>query len=288
MPDLALKFFMEDLTPEESEALEKVLETSEDAAWRFGKAAEKAYYRYGFSKPHWPGLPDSSHGPKPAFKPWVGGFCLIAVAAGILWIWTKPPAPIAHFLQQFQKHATLSPPRSKGMSVTPQHSGIAKEKNGPLASIEGTKASLPHPINGNLASPKAASALPQTNSSSVQNPVSPTGVGAESPNNPNAGVVSPNRVKPVLTPINLEEAPSKSFSNLSVRINQAEPGFITVRVIDMRGILVTPLYQGNLAAGRWVFEWDGKLGNGQKAAKGFYQIEVMSGSFVQRQNIEIH
>ena len=92
---------------------------------------------------------------------------------------------------------------------------------------------------------------------------------------------------PMGTPINLDETPGRAFSNLSVVIKQEDPSTLLVQVLDMSGIVVTPIYSGELGAGRWVFEWDGRLASGRKAQPGYYQIEVKSGTYSQRKNIHI-
>ena len=117
MPDLVQKYFEEDLTEAEYEALEQILETSDEAAWRFGKAAEKAYYRYGFAKPRWPGPPHSSAGLKFGLKPWLG-LSLIVAGAAVAWLWRNPPAPVAHFLKRFPISAGFFRPHAPGKAVT--------------------------------------------------------------------------------------------------------------------------------------------------------------------------
>ena len=77
------------------------------------------------------------------------------------------------------------------------------------------------------------------------------------------------------------------YSSLSVIVHQSNPGPLSVRVLDTRGIEITPLYNGNLAAGHWVFEWNGQLADGEHAQPGFYLIEVRVGDFVQRKRVQI-
>jgi flagellar hook assembly protein FlgD len=99
--------------------------------------------------------------------------------------------------------------------------------------------------------------------------------------------VVPASARPEMTPVNLDLNPPKAYPNLSVEINQTQLGFLTVRVVDPQGVQVTVLYKGNLAPGRWMFEWDGKLADGGPATPGFYQIEVRSGGTVQQKSIQI-
>ncbi|HVZ80702.1 MAG TPA: FlgD immunoglobulin-like domain containing protein [bacterium] len=88
-------------------------------------------------------------------------------------------------------------------------------------------------------------------------------------------------------PINLDQDPKAHYSGVSVQVHLTHPGPLQVKVFDTRGVEVTPLYSGSLGTGHWVFEWDGRLANGELAAPGFYQIEVRVGSFSQRKSIQI-
>jgi hypothetical protein len=90
-----------------------------------------------------------------------------------------------------------------------------------------------------------------------------------------------------LEPIRLDEGSSQKFSSISVKVNQAQEGPVQVRVLDMSGLEVTPLYDGTLALGTWVFDWDGKLPGGRSVAPGHYQIEVRSGTFSGKKTIRI-
>jgi flagellar hook assembly protein FlgD len=85
----------------------------------------------------------------------------------------------------------------------------------------------------------------------------------------------------------LAESPGRTFSDIAVKVNQAEPGKVVVRVLDMSDLEVVPLYSGDLASGQWVFEWDGKLPDGRKASPGIYQVEVRSGAYMNRKNIRV-
>lgn len=269
MPDLVQKYFREDLTLEELQALENLLENSEDAAWRFGKAAEKAYYRYGLSKPRWPHTPNPPTGPKFGVKLWVS-LSMLAIGSTMAWLfWKHPPILNLGIFKHFQVSNGSPKPGPTGKTAAPARP-VDKTLKGSNTS---GKAGFSPPAFRNE-EPKSS-----------EHPVS--GSPAGTPEVATAAVPAASRIQPMVNPINLEEAPSRTFSSLSLRINQAELGYVTVQVLDMRGIVISTLYQGNLASGSWLFEWDGKLRNGQKASRGFYQIEVRSGSYSHRRNIEI-
>ncbi len=94
-------------------------------------------------------------------------------------------------------------------------------------------------------------------------------------------------VMAVATPINLDAQPHANYSSLAVIVKRTEAGPITVQVLNLDGIVVALLYQGNLEGGNWVFDWDGKLQNGQKAPPGYYQIQILSGPVTQKKIIHI-
>ena len=87
---------------------------------------------------------------------------------------------------------------------------------------------------------------------------------------------------PVSTPINLDVQPHAAYSNLAVIVKRSEQGPLSVQVLDLDGLPIVMLYQGTLEPGSWVFDWNGKLANGQKAQAGYYQIQVISGPVTQK------
>ena len=88
-----------------------------------------------------------------------------------------------------------------------------------------------------------------------------------------------------LTPVPWDAA--KSYSHLSVILDQEALGRVTVRVLDFHGKPQSLLYEGNLQRGHWVFEWNGKGTDGQAAEPGYYLIEVQAGTLLERKTIEI-
>jgi flagellar hook assembly protein FlgD len=87
--------------------------------------------------------------------------------------------------------------------------------------------------------------------------------------------------------VNLDVQPHAAYSSLWVVVKRAEPGPVTVRVLNLEGEAAVLLYEGNLEPGSWVFDWDGMLPGGQKAPAGYYQIQVLSGPVTQKKIIQI-
>jgi flagellar hook assembly protein FlgD len=74
---------------------------------------------------------------------------------------------------------------------------------------------------------------------------------------------------------------------LSVVVDQAQSGPLKVSVLDPQGSEALVLYQGILAPGHWIFEWNGKLTGGGKPPAGTYEIQVQSGLFSQQKPVQI-
>lgn len=76
--------------------------------------------------------------------------------------------------------------------------------------------------------------------------------------------------------------------NLRVVVKRETPGTATVRVVDASGAQVRLLYSGDLGAGKWSFEWDGKGGDGKLVAPGKYRIQVITEAGTQSREVDIH
>ena len=102
MADLIVKFFQEEMTQAEEQALSDRLLSSTEEALRFGEQAEKAYLGFGLPEPRWPGGgPPSApwtHGPM-VLKPliWAGALLTAGLVGFILWRHhqVNPPVPLA-------------------------------------------------------------------------------------------------------------------------------------------------------------------------------------------------
>lgn len=261
--DLILKYFQGDLTASEEQTLsEKLLSSTEDAL-RFGQMAEKNYYLYGLPVPHWQGGGPSSgagHSSPGATHPPQGPLA-------------SPPGPgigLAHgpwhFLLQGAAHLGLKP--------------ILLVSS--LAAVGVTSAVVWHQEI------KVQSAIQAVGTPRVK-PVStvlalapPSAVSKVKHKKPAYSLT------PVLTPVNVTGQSHPVYSNLAVVIHQSASSPVTVRVLNLEDSPVVLLYQGALSTGSWVFDWNGKLPNGQAAPSGYYQIQVQAGLRCQKKVIQIH
>lgn len=77
------------------------------------------------------------------------------------------------------------------------------------------------------------------------------------------------------------------FEGLQAVIATNKNEIITVRVLDSTGREVRHLYSGIVKAGKWVFEWDARVDNGEMAGPGRYAIEVQTGEKTQRKSVVV-
>ncbi|HVZ80705.1 MAG TPA: FlgD immunoglobulin-like domain containing protein [bacterium] len=250
--DLIIKYFRENLTESEEEALAERLRTSTEEALRFGQHAEASYRHYGLPEPQWTGAP-----PPPGF-PGAGGLGMklwlpLALAVGSMgWIgW--------HFAGTMGKERPLSPP-SAAVSGPPAPSSKAQ------ASAPGWEQEIPDEVREDAPSP--------------QEDVEGRDL-SDRPAVPASAGTKPALLAPV------PASAHRTHSNLEVVVNRTKPGNLTVEVLDPEGRQAVLLYQGTLPPGSWAFDWDGNLGSGQKAAPGTYRIQVESGAVTQSKRVVI-
>lgn len=287
MPDLIDKYFQEDLTEAEQEALGRSLLDSDEAALKFEAMAKEAYIRYGHPEPqpNWKDIPPPSMPPKPGFGPlfWL---TMLAVGAGLFWGWRS------HFWNVSADDAAHSPITMKhGKENAHSHAFIAgsvkrRDEAGSSQVVESRKKEAATAPEQERVLPEEKASLPpkEAQPETQERPKAVEAKPAAPAAAPAAAAAAQGRG---VTPVNLDLGPPKTFSNLSVEVGQAQMGRLTVRVIDGQEREMVVLYNGNLPAGNWAFEWDGRLVNGQAAQPGIYKIEVRSGSFVQRKDIQI-
>ena len=259
MSDLIEKYFKEDLTEAERQALREELLSSDNAAEKFGERAEEVYRALGLPEPHWTG-PDRFR-PISSYHRWkwlgFGIFFLgiIGTMGWFLWKRNGPPQAIISAPNLEMTPMALHPSKSdKKAKVASSDRPLTVARVQPLRLQPGL---IPSTIM--VSKPVTASAAPTP---------------------PALAVMSPR-----FTPVNVDQSPGASFSSLSVQLRRATAGFISVRVLDANGTEVMPLYNGNLPAGSWGFTWDGLLRNGLVAPPGKYSIEVRAGSWIQVKEI---
>jgi hypothetical protein len=95
-----------------------------------------------------------------------------------------------------------------------------------------------------------------------------------------------NHAKPKTAPTT-KTSKGRIYEELSVVVDNPQPGLVTVKVKDSSGSEVNTLYAGILPSGQKTFTWDGKAGNGLVAHPGTYYLEVTSGAHILRKKIHL-
>lgn len=262
MPDLIDKFFQEDLTEAEQQALSDTLLNSDETALKFEARAREIYLAFGFSEPQadWPenGNPPWHSSPTDVFSH--GSSRLYRLSHLGHWIWPSvflAAGIVAAVAWHFAQKASMAPP--------PPALAVEKLR---VQTLEDTKP----PVSASTRAPQPTSTPQRANS--------PTPLAIS------AGI-TPIGPSPRVTPLSAGVSNSPTFSTLSVVVSQSKADFVTVRVLEPQGKVVVVLYKGNLEPGDWAFQWDGKSSDGYPAQAGYYQIEVQTGSFIQHKNVQI-
>jgi len=266
MPDLIEKFFQNDLTEAEKEALGRELEGPGESAQRFGERAEELYRSFGLPEPRWMGPESLRPQLGPGFGKWLSLFLFTAaLAGGVAWIYAhlmKKPSE----LSMAKKPALLSPSTSPYSSqAAPQSKMTASTPNRPLT---------------------AAQAPPLKRESSPLSQVQPPWPATQAASPKAAVPVSPPLV-PKFTPVNMDQNPNQPFSSLAIQLHLSAPRALVVRVLDSQGSELLPLFNGMLNPGTWSFQWNGLLRDGRVAPPGRYEIQVKAGSWVQTKEIVV-
>jgi hypothetical protein len=92
------------------------------------------------------------------------------------------------------------------------------------------------------------------------------------------------RIEP---PPSIEGRDKTAYSELNIVVGMKNPGSVSVVVLDSSGAEVRRLFDGVLQAGKWSFDWDGRLDDHQAALPGGYRIEVRSGGVTQSREVNI-
>jgi len=270
MADLIEKYFQTDLTAAERVALKEKLASSPEAAQRFGALAEEAYGHFGLPEPQWMGPEKLAKVAKAGFRT---GFALGVLVTALL----------MGFLGWRLFHGSPAQATSPAEGVQPW-AGAPWQKSPALPAL-----SITNPNPGSPVKPVSAPPEVQTAAKPLK-PLVPVQAAAPLPGSETSGpapkAASPASAQPP-APVNLATHPDHDYSNLSVVVDWPMRREIRVRVLDGKGGEILPLYRGLLDPGRWAFDWDGKLPDGRLAPAGEYQIEVSSGSMVQKKGIQI-
>lgn len=275
MPDLVEKFFKEGLTEAEEQSLSESLWASEDMAEKFAGLAREAYQRYGLPEPRLPGSPQTPMSPQNGLGPWLGVFVVITGLAVAYFC----GRPYWGYLKKMEVDSGVAGWRDGSASpMKPMFQTLSTSER------KGNENALKVQNRPNEVKPKSPTTDQRLRSDSATLPAISAQRVPDEPEQQGKRILA----SPVSTPINLDQNPSSDYSSLSIIVHQSKPGPLSVRVLDTRGVEVLPLYNGNLGPGHWVFEWNGRLVNGQQAGPGFYLIEVQSGLFVERKGVQIH
>jgi hypothetical protein len=81
--------------------------------------------------------------------------------------------------------------------------------------------------------------------------------------------------------------PDTKYDGLELVVERQTVGLVTLRVVDAAQKEIRLLYVGVLKPGKWSFQWEGKMENGDLAQPGTYQVEVQSGSVTLHKQIVI-
>jgi hypothetical protein len=262
--DLVSKYFREDLTEAEDQALEGKLLASSEASLAFAAASEEAYQRYGLPEPQWPGNPDDFPRPRSKGKIGLWLFVLLAGSAGAaFWVYQERLRP-----------EILSSGRTGFFSIPWFFSHSKGAHPGPQAEDRAKIKMIPSKLNISF----------------LSTPMKPSGeegdAGAMAENSSDKVVFSDGT--PSTTPIDVTGQPGRrGHSDLEVVIHWPKTGQVTVRILSLDGTKEILLYQGLLQRGKWAFDWDGRLADGHTAPPGSYHILVEAGPVTQSSTIVI-
>ena len=261
--DLIIKFFQQDLTETEEKALSDILGSSTEEANRFFQHAEAAYRFCGLPEPHRAGG-GFPRGFLPGGGMNMGLWLSLGLTAGLAtwaaWHFMHPPAALSPNLNPQALVVASIPPKAPSSSIPES----LPEKTRPISSL-----------------PQMSQA-PAHESKIEEEPS-----GSSSPENPKVDKRPPLETIPAITPVEASTSSKSPHTNLEVLVHRRAPGQVKVQVLDSAGNPVLLLFQGTLQPGSWVFDWNGVLGNGEKALAGTYQIEVVSGRTSQRKKVVI-
>lgn len=71
--------------------------------------------------------------------------------------------------------------------------------------------------------------------------------------------------------------PNPFFDQTSIELNLPNPAKIQLDVISLDGRLLRRLYNGAVSSSKQIFQWDGRLDNGNRAANGLYLYRLTNG-----------
>lgn len=256
--DLIIKFFREDLSESEESALSDRLSSSIEDALRFGQHAEASYRHYGLPEPKWRGGPPPGFYPKsgPKFGLWLPVVLLAGLSTWGAW----------KYRQGNEGKPSSSVPVASAPALT-LSTGMKYKHN--VSHPE--KEVVPAPLTPEAAQPAGETSLKSGSKITINN----------------SSPLPTRAVLPAFTPMNAAIQAHHPHPNLEVLVKQAKPGAVTVRVLEPNGSQAVMLYQGMLKPGSWIFDWNGRLADGEAPPVGTYQIQIVSGPVTLSKNVVI-
>lgn len=265
MADLVEKYFRQDLSEEEDRVLTQELLNSDEASEKFLRLAEEAYVRYGLPPADWEG-PIPRILPNPPAGGWNHWFGLSMIVLGLA----------AGFYYWYHWRSLASVVQAPSRTWVAAGNSDLKKTSKKVGST-----TVQHSSHGEIISSFSRESSPDDPSSKAN--AAPNGRGEGAPGSATSGSPSP----PAPLSSQASQSDASAYSKISVDVSLSGPETLAVRVFDHHGTPVALLYSGPVAAGQWTFGWNGKTSAGAAAPPGYYQIEVKSGSNIQRKNVQI-
>ena len=102
-----------------------------------------------------------------------------------------------------------------------------------------------------------------------------------------SGVTSEQAKSYPVSPLLLQSYPNPFNGAIQIRLTTEKPGMVTLHVFDRLGRERARLYEGFLAAGVQLFNWNGDASDGLPAPSGIYYIKSTSGGALEVQKITL-
>lgn len=308
MPDLIDDFFKRDLSENEMNALERLLEDQVQAL-RMLKIADRRYRSTGLPEPDaksfWRRLRF-----RPNFILWArtAGVLLVGSLGIVVWQWQQT-VPMSVPVPTISKPAVSLVVKDKNQESRPLAAKIiaqAPSARRPLANHSRKKSrsqlamafQSQGEINPPMTTPPLSSASPESPAMAMSMAPPPAAapaalpmmakVAPRQPANPiPAGApMATDEAKVVLSPANAQELTASASPDLSIAVTVDRPVHLLIQVVSEENQELRIISDQDFAVGRWPFSWDGTNDTGVPMPKGHYYFQV-KGPSTQWFSIEI-